>query len=245
MFGIGFPELVLVAIIGIVVLGPEHMPRVARKVGALAAKMRSAATSLNDAIERDESLSELRHEVQNTRETLNEAKRAIDPLNPNHLAKSLTDTIDASQREFTQTVTGRTPITQASSVGSQDATASVDIPQGSSSSQAQSKTSSDASRSLGEQLFAHLDHYYSKRSAQRIVALSDPILVSTPIALATSRIRTRLKAPQPTSMSKCSVVLRPAREQRCHEIIRALSPGHAAPDQRAITLTLFHACDHD
>jgi sec-independent protein translocase protein TatB len=35
MFGIDFPELVVIAVVALIVIGPEHLPKVARTIGHL------------------------------------------------------------------------------------------------------------------------------------------------------------------------------------------------------------------
>ena len=59
MFGIGFPELLFILLLAVLVLGPEHTPRAARMIGRWSAKMRSAATSLSQAVAEDENLREI------------------------------------------------------------------------------------------------------------------------------------------------------------------------------------------
>lgn len=49
MFDFGFWEMIIIALIAIIVLGPEKMPAIARKVGAFVGK----ATSLINKLKRD------------------------------------------------------------------------------------------------------------------------------------------------------------------------------------------------
>lgn len=51
MFDVGFAELFLLALIGLLVLGPERLPRVARTLGGYIRKARSSWTSLRNTIE--------------------------------------------------------------------------------------------------------------------------------------------------------------------------------------------------
>ncbi len=65
MFDIGFAELLLLSLVGLLVLGPERLPRVARTLGGMARRARSSWLSLKRSIEaeiRAEELKEpLRH----------------------------------------------------------------------------------------------------------------------------------------------------------------------------------------
>ena len=51
MFDVGFTELFLLALIGLLVLGPERLPGVARTIGGFVRKARASWTSLRNTIE--------------------------------------------------------------------------------------------------------------------------------------------------------------------------------------------------
>ena len=51
MFDVGFTEIFLLALIGLLVLGPERLPGVARTVGGFVRKARSSWVSLRNTIE--------------------------------------------------------------------------------------------------------------------------------------------------------------------------------------------------
>ena len=51
MFDVGFAELFLLALIGLIVLGPERLPGVARTVGGFVRKARSSWISLRNTIQ--------------------------------------------------------------------------------------------------------------------------------------------------------------------------------------------------
>jgi sec-independent protein translocase protein TatB len=59
MFDVGFSELVVIALVALVVIGPEKIPTVARTLGALVRRMRSYIASVQGEIEREMQLSEL------------------------------------------------------------------------------------------------------------------------------------------------------------------------------------------
>lgn len=50
MFGIGMPELLLIMIVGLVVLGPEKLPEVGRAVGKGIREFRRASSAFSDII---------------------------------------------------------------------------------------------------------------------------------------------------------------------------------------------------
>lgn len=51
MFDVGFTELFLLALIGLIVLGPERLPAVARTIGGFIRKARASWASLRTTIE--------------------------------------------------------------------------------------------------------------------------------------------------------------------------------------------------
>lgn len=51
MFDVGFAEIFLLALIGLMVLGPERLPGVARTVGGFVRKARASWVSLRNTIE--------------------------------------------------------------------------------------------------------------------------------------------------------------------------------------------------
>ncbi|NOR21016.1 MAG: twin-arginine translocase subunit TatB [Xanthomonadales bacterium] len=51
MFDVGFAELFLLALIGLLVLGPERLPRAARTIGGFVRKARASWVSLRSTIE--------------------------------------------------------------------------------------------------------------------------------------------------------------------------------------------------
>src|SRR5690242_19121389 len=59
MFDIGPGELLLVAIIGLLVLGPQRLPKVAAEIGKWVGRARRTASQLRRQLEREMELSEL------------------------------------------------------------------------------------------------------------------------------------------------------------------------------------------
>jgi Tat protein translocase TatB subunit len=61
MFDVGFMELVLVSVIGLLVLGPQRLPKVAAEIGRWVGRARRTATQLRRQLEREIELSELQN----------------------------------------------------------------------------------------------------------------------------------------------------------------------------------------
>lgn len=60
MFGIEFPELVVIAVVALIVIGPEHLPKVARTMGHLWGRAQRYISGVKADISRDLALEELR-----------------------------------------------------------------------------------------------------------------------------------------------------------------------------------------
>jgi sec-independent protein translocase protein TatB len=60
MFDIGFSELVMIAVVALVVLGPERLPKVARTMGHLLGRLQRYASDVKADINREIQLDELK-----------------------------------------------------------------------------------------------------------------------------------------------------------------------------------------
>jgi sec-independent protein translocase protein TatB len=60
MFDIGFTELMVIAMVALIVIGPERLPRVARTLGHLAGRLQRYVADVKADINREVELDELR-----------------------------------------------------------------------------------------------------------------------------------------------------------------------------------------
>ena len=63
MFDIGFLELMVVGILGLLILGPERLPKAARTVGLFIGKIRSTMSNIQDDLERQVRVDELKDKL--------------------------------------------------------------------------------------------------------------------------------------------------------------------------------------
>ena len=84
MFDVGFAEILLLSLVGLIVLGPERLPRVARTLGGFARKARSSWANLKQSIEaeiRAEELKEpLKHFENEIKSTVDQVKSGVDSV---------------------------------------------------------------------------------------------------------------------------------------------------------------------
>lgn len=94
MFDVSFGELLLIAVVALLVLGPERMPAAARTVGALLRRARQGWASVRDEVARELNAEELKRKLHETdaevrrgsdavgaefRRQRDDIERAIDP----------------------------------------------------------------------------------------------------------------------------------------------------------------------
>ncbi len=65
MFDIGFPELMLVAIVGLLVIGPERLPEALRTLGLWLGRMRRSFTTVKTEVEKEIGMDEVRRQLHN------------------------------------------------------------------------------------------------------------------------------------------------------------------------------------
>jgi sec-independent protein translocase protein TatB len=65
MFEIGFPELILIAIVGLLVIGPERLPEALRTLGLWVGRMRRSFTNVKAEIEKEIGMDEIRRQLHN------------------------------------------------------------------------------------------------------------------------------------------------------------------------------------
>ncbi|MGV6852155.1 MAG: Sec-independent protein translocase protein TatB [bacterium] len=81
MFDVGFMEVGLLLIVGLIVLGPERLPKVARTVGMYMRKARSTWSGVQAQIEQELAAEELQKTVLDPKQILDPLKDLKDELN--------------------------------------------------------------------------------------------------------------------------------------------------------------------
>ncbi len=81
MFDIGFSEILLVAVVALVVIGPERLPGVARNVGRYAGRLQRYVQDIKRDFNREvefEEIKRLQHEMETTVQSMQESMRAVE-----------------------------------------------------------------------------------------------------------------------------------------------------------------------
>lgn len=97
--GIGFQELILIALVAIIVVGPKDLPMMMRRLGQFVAKGRALAGEFRaafDDIARQTELEELRKEIEDLKNT-NAVKEAADELS--EFEREMNDSVMQAEAE--------------------------------------------------------------------------------------------------------------------------------------------------
>ena len=92
MFGIGMPELVLILVIALIVIGPDKLPDLARAIGRGIGEFRKATDGLKASIDQDDELRNLKKSLTEARDEMsNMVRQQTQGLKVEEVAEALAD----------------------------------------------------------------------------------------------------------------------------------------------------------
>ncbi|WP_449468255.1 Sec-independent protein translocase protein TatB [Stenotrophomonas humi] len=97
MFDIGFSELLLIAVVALVVLGPERLPKAARFAGLWVRRARNQWDSVKQELERELHAEEIKRNLQDVRQSMQQAETEL-----RDQARQVREGADAFQQEVQQ-----------------------------------------------------------------------------------------------------------------------------------------------
>lgn len=77
MFDIGFSELMVIAVVALIVIGPERLPKVARTVGLLFGRMQRYVNDVKSDISREMALDDLRKLQSSMQDTVQSIEKSV------------------------------------------------------------------------------------------------------------------------------------------------------------------------
>ena len=114
MFGIGLPEMIVIAIVALVFIGPKNLPGVLRSVGRGLVQLKRATNEVRttvqdemDQIERDIDLKDVREAATDLKKDFDGVKSGLDPLSMNRISsgeqlEAVADVMDEQEKNKTE-----------------------------------------------------------------------------------------------------------------------------------------------
>ena len=115
MFGIGLPEMIIIAVVALIFIGPDKLPGVLRSIGKGLVELKRATSDVRSnvqeemqKIEEEIELKEVRESAQDFKNELGGVANKIDPLtlskfNSGDQKEIISDSIDESETDKSQT----------------------------------------------------------------------------------------------------------------------------------------------
>ncbi|AXX92556.1 twin-arginine translocase subunit TatB [Malaciobacter molluscorum LMG 25693] len=104
MFGMGFFEILLVAVIAIIALGPEKLPKAMVEVAKFMKKFKSGLDDAKSTIDNELNISEMREEANKFKAQIEDAKSSVNNNMNLGLNDIMNDDNDNSKKEDTKEV---------------------------------------------------------------------------------------------------------------------------------------------
>ena len=114
MFGIGLPEMIVIAIVALVFIGPKNLPGVLRSVGRGLVQLKRATNEVRttvqdemDQIEREIDLKDVREAATDLKKDFDGVKSGLDPLSMNRISsgeqlEAVADVMDEQEKNKTE-----------------------------------------------------------------------------------------------------------------------------------------------
>lgn len=108
MFDVSFSELLVIAVVALIVIGPEKLPKVARTLGAISGRMQRYIAQVKEEVNREtrfEDLQQLQSEIQasaavaeqKVRRTVEDAQVSLENLPENVVAEPVVEPANAQE----------------------------------------------------------------------------------------------------------------------------------------------------
>ncbi|MGB2833637.1 MAG: Sec-independent protein translocase protein TatB [Methylotenera sp.] len=108
MFDVSFSELIVVAIVALLVIGPERLPKVARTLGALTGRMQKYVAQIKEEVNREVRFDELQQLQQEIKDAANKTQANIKSG-----LQSVSETFTQGVDDFELTAVNRPKLSQA------------------------------------------------------------------------------------------------------------------------------------
>ena len=140
MFGIGLPEMIVIAIVALVFIGPKNLPGVLRSVGRGLVQLKRATNEVRttvqdemDQIERDIDLKDVREAATDLKKDFDGVKSGLDPLSMNRISsgdqlEAVADVMDEQEKNKTESEKTSVTAKPAETVADSSSSTAKDTP---------------------------------------------------------------------------------------------------------------------
>jgi sec-independent protein translocase protein TatB len=118
MFDVGFSELLVIGVVGLVVIGPERMPGVARTAGALFGRAQRYINTLKADIQTEVNMEEFKR----IEATFYDAAKSIE-----HSVSQVKHELDATAESLNKSIVAQSEAPLAAAIETQNAPAQMDF----------------------------------------------------------------------------------------------------------------------
>jgi sec-independent protein translocase protein TatB len=121
MFDVGFSELIVIALVALIVIGPERLPRVARTLGALLGRAQRYVNDVKSDIEREVNLDELKNLQSTFQDAAKSVEQSVNQVGEelqsvgNSLNQSVTGTADETAAASPEVPAPEVPVSEVAS----------------------------------------------------------------------------------------------------------------------------------
>ena len=140
MFGIGLPEMIVIAIVALVFIGPKNLPGVLRSVGRGLVQLKRATNEVRttvqdemDQIEREIDLKDVREAATDLKKDFDGVKSGLDPLSMNRISsgeqlEAVADVMDEQEKKKSESEKNSDTAKPAETVGDSSSSTAKDTP---------------------------------------------------------------------------------------------------------------------
>ncbi len=96
MFGIGLPELIIIMVIALIVIGPSKLPDMARALGKGMAEFRKASQEIKESLNFDDDIRDVKDDIIDSVDDIN---KGINAEEDKHTEKDPEDSIKEEEEE--------------------------------------------------------------------------------------------------------------------------------------------------
>ncbi len=108
MFDISFAELIIIAVVGLLVIGPDKLPQVARTVGAFMGRLQRYVTQVKEEVNREARFEDLQNLQREIQQGANHVKASI--MDGANEARTAMSAVEESVKPKRQSKTTASPV---------------------------------------------------------------------------------------------------------------------------------------